>query len=383
MATNEILAIAKDVAANVTAQATYAANAALIANGFTSGVVPSNNFNKALRQSSFVAAMIGKFTADAGGVDVVDDGDVPALVTKFKGGLRLGIDDPVFTTKTTSPRFIPSGSTVATNGMYLPASNVVGFSANSVEQMRYGNGIFQWGINSRTENFSVYKNGGNVGDTVANFSGCVNTYLVTGSAGNAAVCALNVAANIGNGRSINAGGTIQASGADYAEYMRKAPGCGVIAKGQLVGIDANGEVTDKFADAHHFMVKSTTPNLVGGDTWAAHLTRPLDPVPFDGELCDADTYEAEVMGPYRAAMDEFEAALEAARQTVDRIAFCGQVPVNVVGATVRDYIVPEQDGDGVKGVAVSAPSFEQYRNTVGKVIAIEADGRAKIIVKAI
>ena len=33
-------------------------------------------------------------------------------------------------------------------------------------------------------------------------------------------------------------------------------------------------------------------------------------------------------------------AQEAARQTVDRIAFAGQVPVNVTGATPGQYIIP-------------------------------------------
>jgi len=36
----------------------------------------------------------------------------------------------------TATRFIPSGSTVATNGMYLPAANTLGFSTNSTERMR-------------------------------------------------------------------------------------------------------------------------------------------------------------------------------------------------------------------------------------------------------
>jgi hypothetical protein len=66
---------------------------------------------------------------------------------------------------------------------------------------------------------------------------------------------------------------------------------------------------------------------------------------------------------------------------VDRMAFCGQVPVNVTGATVGDFIIPVQDGTGITGQAVSSPTLEQYMSAVGKVIAIEDDGRAKIIVK--
>jgi hypothetical protein len=40
----------------------------------------------------------------------------------------------------TAARFIPSGSTVATNGMFLPAANTLGFSTNSSERMRITSG---------------------------------------------------------------------------------------------------------------------------------------------------------------------------------------------------------------------------------------------------
>ena len=65
----------------------------------------------------------------------------------------------------------------------------------------------------------------------------------------------------------------------------------------------------------------------------------------------------------------------------DTIAFAGQVPVNVLGATAGQYIIPVNDNGAIKGEAISSPTFEQYQTAVGKVIAIEADGRAKIIVK--
>jgi hypothetical protein len=83
----------------------------------------------------------------------------------------------------------------------------------------------------------------------------------------------------------------------------------------------------------------------------------------------------------QAEKDAYESSLEAARQTVDRIAFAGQVPVNVLGATAGQYIIPVNDNGAIKGRAVSNPTFEQYQSSVGKVIAIEADGRARIIVK--
>jgi hypothetical protein len=150
-------------------------------------------------------------------------------------------------------------------------------------------------------------------------------------------------------RSLNAGGTVNASGADYAEYMVKA-GDFTIAKGDVCGIDANGKLTNVFADALSFVVKSTDPSYVGGDTWGVEL---------EGD------------------------ALEAARQTVDRIAFAGQVPVNVLGATAGQYIVPVEDNGAIKGIAKSESdmTLAEYMRAVGKVIAVEDDGRAKIIVK--
>ena len=172
-------------------------------------------------------------------------------------------------------------------------------------------------------------------------------YSVSGYNANAA----NAASKFGRDgvtlRSINAGGTVNASGADYAEYMVKCSDF-VLAKGDVAGIDANGKLTNVFADAVSFVVKSTDPSYVGNDKWGVGL---------EG------------------------ADLESARQLVDRIAFAGQVPVNVTGATAGDYIVPVVNGTGIKGISVSKPTFDQYQLAVGKVIAIDADGRARIIVK--
>ena len=154
--------------------------------------------------------------------------------------------------------------------------------------------------------------------------------------------------NTGTGRSINAAGTVNASGADYAEYMVKA-GNFKIAKGDICGIDTNGKLTNVFADAISFVVKSTDPSYVGGDSWGA-------------------------------GFDEDPEGLEVARQTVDRIAFAGQVPVNVTGASAGQYIVPINNNGAISGQAISNPTFEQYQIAVGKVIAVK-DGKPTIIVK--
>jgi hypothetical protein len=173
--------------------------------------------------------------------------------------------------------------------------------------------------------------------------------LVSNENFNGAATTIYVGRDGTTSRSINAGGTVNASGADYAEYMTKA-GSFTVAKGDVIGIDAQGKLTNVYADAISFVVKSTDPSYVGGDTWG---------VGFDDDA----------------------QGLEAARQTVDRIAFAGQVPVNVIGASAGQYIIPINDNGAIKGQAVNNPTFEQYQAAVGKVIAIEADGRARIIVK--
>ena len=189
---------------------------------------------------------------------------------------------------------------------------------------------------------------------------------VSTSSYNAAVAALWVGRASANGRSLNAGGTINASGADYAEYMTKA-GDFTIAKGDVVGIDANGKLTNVFADAVTFVVKSTDPSYVGGDTWGTAESLGLAKLNDDATQAEKDT---------------FNAALEAARQRVDRIAFSGQVPVNVTGATAGQYIIPFNDNGAIKGVAVNESdlTMSQYIKSVGKVIKV-VDGKPTIIVK--
>lgn len=246
---------------------------------------------------------------------------------------------------------------------------------------------------------------------------------VTGAAPNGANTGLAIKANSLTGRGASSGGTFNGGGTDYAEYMRKAASCGLIAKGQIVGINADGELTDKWADAFSYCIKSTNPSYVGGDTWADHLgERPVAPIRTEavmGQRLVSDTilatpdtaategsaavpgapavkavYEPIVLvagdtdeewaakeTAYALVLASWEAAHEESRILVDRIAFAGQVPVNVVGAQPGDYIIPVQDGEDIKGIAVAAPTFEQYMLAVGKVETIEADGRPRIIVK--
>lgn len=200
--------------------------------------------------------------------------------------------------------------------------------------------------------------------------------------GGATALALNK--NTSTNRSLNLAGTSNAGGIDYAEYMLKSLTCGIIAKGQVVGIDVNGHLTDKFAEAFSFVTKTTNPSYVGGDTWADEAgTRPF----FDhieGEAEEATAVRKEAFDVMFAA---WEAKVEELRQRVDRIAFCGQIPVNLYEFEVGDYIVPvvADDGIGIKVVAIpEADIYTNMRNyvrAIGRVITKLPDGRPLVIVK--
>lgn len=237
----------------------------------------------------------------------------------------------------------------------------------------------------------------NQGATVLALLRSAEFFVTSGGAANAAASAAKIGANSVTNRSIATPGSINANGADYAEYLIKRLLCGTIAPGQIVGIDSDGRLTDKWDVAISFAVKSTNPCMVGGDTWAAHLgRRPDEPVRPSAPVREAGITDEQwdvMLSAYQGgeqefqtaltALQEFDLALEAARQTVDRIAFAGQVPVNLLGATPGQFIMPVRDGDGIAGLAVdeSDITLQQYMRTVGRVIAIEDDGRARIIVK--
>ena len=57
--------------------------------------------------------------------------------------------------------------------------------------------------------------------------------------------------------------------------------------------------------------------------------------------------------------------------------------VNVTNFKIGDYIIPSEENGNITGIAVTEPTFSEYQKAVGKVIATEEDGRAKIIVKVV
>lgn len=78
----------------------------------------------------------------------------------------------------TADRFVPAGSTVPTNGMYLPAANVLGFSTSSGEKVRVGSSAdaeFMVGITS-----SLLSNAGRGNVTVNGSSSAIINLGVAG-----------------------------------------------------------------------------------------------------------------------------------------------------------------------------------------------------------
>ena len=277
-------------------------------------------------------------------------------------------------------------------------------------------------------NYHTIEMAGVQGGDILNIANSAGFRRCDGDWGNTSNAAMIVMANTVTGRSSNNKGTVNTMGNDYAEYIFKSPICGTVAPGQIVGITADNKVTDKWVDAVLFSIKSTAPSFVGGDSWANDVgqrpspqagpvpTQPLrredvvtqQPVPGTNpqeyedvvsEPGDTDDDWAEKQAAYTAAlaahniavqqdaeaMAAFDAALEVERQKVDRIAIAGRVPVNVQGAQPGDYIVPVQDGAGIKGIAVHEDdlSMKQYLHAVGRVISIEPDGRAYVMVKVV
>jgi hypothetical protein len=82
---NQILTFALGSTPNVISQVTYAG---LVARdtGFEAGIAESAVLNKVWRQSSFMSAVLATFIAEQGN-DVLDNGNVAALVLKLKSSI--------------------------------------------------------------------------------------------------------------------------------------------------------------------------------------------------------------------------------------------------------------------------------------------------------
>src|SRR5690606_36134336 len=214
----------------------------------------------------------------------------------------------------------------------------------------------------------------------------------SGSGGaNAANAVLKLGTMATTGRSLNAGGTINQSGADYAEYMQVAEHLwGAVPAGALLGIGADGLLTDRWADiVGDVLVKSTRPGLVGGDAWGTEdaicaaygVEAPGDRPDGDGVDPEAD---AAAVAAWEARRAAFAAAYEAERAKWDRMALCGQVPVNVpaMAGDVGKFIVPvEGEGGGISANLVPASQMTgpKLAAAIGRILRSGEDGRPVVL----
>ncbi|HBT2205931.1 TPA: hypothetical protein MA433_002287 [Klebsiella pneumoniae] len=92
MAENNFKPFAVGAGANVSSQADWE-NLVALSTGFTAGVARSEQVNKALRQGTVMASVLGQIIADQTAEDVLDDGDTAALKTQLLAALTsLQID---------------------------------------------------------------------------------------------------------------------------------------------------------------------------------------------------------------------------------------------------------------------------------------------------
>jgi hypothetical protein len=213
-----------------------------------------------------------------------------------------------------------------------------------------------------------------VGANVAFFGADAGSY-------SAAACTLRMGKNNTTGRTINAGGTINASGADFAEYRELIPALyNNTVAGALLGYNSEGLLTNIFADVTgRFCIKSTAPAYVGNDIWGDEDAIGSLPIKPDQEEGVSDEDYSDLMAQYELDKEAHAILLEAARIKVDRIAIAGIVPVNVTGITVADvgtYLVPISNEDGTIGaIAIDEDNLtlKQYIKSFGAVERIDGD----------
>lgn len=111
VATNNFKAFALDPNANVMSQADWEALPARLS-GFTSGKASANQINKAIRQGTVMASVIGQFITDSTGLDVLDNGNSALILTNFIKALNSNTTGRLLNVRT----FTASGTYTPTTG---------------------------------------------------------------------------------------------------------------------------------------------------------------------------------------------------------------------------------------------------------------------------
>lgn len=120
MATNDFLTWAGDPAADVMTQADYADavfTARLI--GYSTGTALSNQLNKTWRNASLITAMIGQFSVDQTGRDMLDDG-TSAGMTALQNTFTLAVQNAAIAAIGTG--YLPLTGGILTGGLVIQAA---------------------------------------------------------------------------------------------------------------------------------------------------------------------------------------------------------------------------------------------------------------------
>lgn len=138
MATNNFKPFATGNGANVTSQSDYEALAALLS-GFQSGKASSAQINKALRQGTVMAAMLGTFMNDRG-QDAKDDGNINTLMTSFKSALTSLSDSRYLAISNRLIEFSTAGAQAQSDARYnigcgTAATKNVGTAPDNIPDM--------------------------------------------------------------------------------------------------------------------------------------------------------------------------------------------------------------------------------------------------------
>lgn len=179
MAKNNFKPFATGAGANVTSQADWEALTALLT-GFQSGKAASAQVNKALRQGTVMASVIGQFIADSTGQDVLDNGNTSAILTNFLNALKANTNGRLLNVRT----FTASGTYIPTAGTKKVRVRLVGGGG--------GGGGAAANTTSGTFSFGYGGSSGCYGDSGMIDASSITTVAVTvGSAGTGGVGAGN------------------------------------------------------------------------------------------------------------------------------------------------------------------------------------------------
>ena len=206
---------------------------------------------------------LGSFTANG----IVYASSTSALAT----GSALTFDGTNFVTtgSATATGFIPSGSSVPTNGLYLPAANTVGISTNSTVRMRIDS-TGNVGINTAPATARILSVGGNMTGATGAYGVLVSPTIQPDVTVNALVTASQAAtaANGGTPYTVAALACFNAAQGTFNADSTVTNQYGFAATASLTGATNNYGFYSNIATAanrYNFYANGTAPNRFSGD----------------------------------------------------------------------------------------------------------------------